>query len=105
MNSKGRVNHNFESRNIGDSPELMPLDTNIFADLMRTVHYHVARTRRFPRDSKFKFSLATPKKAESVVSRLWNKDAIPIARINQNIERVAEAMKVIVSQKGVVVYG
>ena len=34
-----------------------------------------------------------------------NKDAIPIARINQDIERVAEAMKVIVSQKGVVVYG
>ena len=42
-NSKGRLNHNFKGRNIGDSPELMPLDTSIFADLMRTVHYHVAR--------------------------------------------------------------
>ena len=104
-NSKGGVNVKFKGRNIGDSPELMPLDTSIFADLMQTVHYHVARTRCLRSDSKYKFSVATPSKIESVVSRLWNKDAIPIARINQDIERVAEAMKVIVSQRGVVVYG
>ena len=104
-NSKGAVNNKFKGRNIGDSPELMPLDTSIFADLMRTVHYHVARSRCFKGDSKFKFSVATPGKVECAVSRLWNKDAIPIARINQDIERVAEAMKVIISQKGVVVYG
>ena len=104
-NSKGGINIKFKGRNIGDSPELMPLDTSIFADLMRAIHYHVARTRCFRSDSKYKFSVATPLKVESVVSRLWNKDAIPIARINQDIERVAEAMKVIVSQRGVVVYG
>ena len=71
----------FKGRNIGDSPELMPLDTSIFADLMRAIHYHVARTRCLRSDSKYKFSVATPL----------------IARINQDIERVAEAMKVIVS--------
>ena len=104
-NSKGATNAHYRFRNMGDSPELMPLDTSIFADLMQTLHYHVARCRFFKSDCKYKFSIATPAATESAVARLWNKDAIPIVRINQDIERVADAMKIIVSQKGTVVYG
>ena len=46
---------------VGDSSEMMPLDSSSFEDLHAGVHHHVTRTTLLPMDDPKKFSLSTPK--------------------------------------------
>ena len=44
---------------MGNSPELMPLDSNLFADLEYAIKQHVAITHALAKDDPRKFSLGT----------------------------------------------
>ena len=46
---------------VGDSPEMMPLDSSLFEDLHAGICCHMTKTTLLPNDNPKKFSLATPK--------------------------------------------
>ena len=102
VNKKGESTTRHAGTNMGDGPELMPLDTMIFSDFMRALRYHVAMSRHFSKDSPYKFSLSTPRTITEAVDRLWNEDAIPIVRINQDIDRVPKSMVTIIEGRGII---
>ena len=52
----------------GDTPEYMPLDSNLFSDLELMVRWNVAGTFELEKDHPDKFDLSTPKKAWSALS-------------------------------------
>ena len=86
----------------GDTPEFMPLDSNLFADLETAVTWNVAATRSLPRDDPDRFCLATPKDCWSAVERTWQYAPTP-NRIVEDIERVFDAIDVVVKERGVAV--
>jgi hypothetical protein len=45
---------------MGDSPELMPLDSSLFNDLIESVAKHVCSTFQLDKDHPEKYSMATP---------------------------------------------
>ena len=83
----------------GDSPEYMPLDSNLFSDLECCVRWNVAGTRFLPRDHPDKFSLATPHKAWSTVTRTWE-HAPSSERIVEDILRVFVSIDQVVEHEG-----
>ena len=83
----------------GDTPEYMPLDSNLFADLETAVRWNVAATRRLPRHHPDRFDLTTPSSAWSVVSRTWEHSPTP-ERIVQDIQRVFLAIDQVVEARG-----
>lgn len=61
----------YESRPVGNSPELMPLDCCLFADLTRSLRMHARITSSLDKDNKNKFSLSTPLNVSLSIHRLW----------------------------------
>ena len=98
------VGTRYEGTLPGDSPEYMPLDSNLFSDLESAVRWNVAGTRHLPRDDPDpnRFDLTTPKSAWSAVSRTWSY-APTSQRIVQDIERVFEAIDMVVEARGIAV--
>ena len=80
----------------------MPLDSNLFADLETAVTWNVAATRSLPRDDPNRFCLATPKDCWSALERTWQYAPTP-NRIVEDIERVFDAIDVVVKERGVAV--
>ena len=56
---------------VGNSPELMPLDNNLFADLMAAVRWNMACTFFLPEDDPRKFKRGTPAEAWKTLARSW----------------------------------
>ena len=50
----------FEERPVGNSPEFVPLDNSLFADLQNDHRRHCAITSDVPKTDDRKFSEATP---------------------------------------------
>ena len=86
----------------GDTPEYMPLDSNLFSDLEAAVRWNVAGTRHLPRDDPDRFDLTTPKSVWSAVSRTWMYAPTP-ERIVQDIHRVFQAIDMVVEARGIAV--
>ncbi len=86
----------------GDSPEYMPLDSNLFSNLEVMVRWNVAATCELPRHHESKFDLTTPQSAWSAVCRTW-KYAPTSARIVEDIERVFVAIEEVVKHEGIAV--
>ena len=86
----------------GDTPEYMPLDSNLFSDLETAVRWNVVSTRHLPRDDPDRFDLTTPKRAWSAVSRTWEY-APTSQRIVEDIERVFPAIDKVVEARGAAV--
>ena len=86
----------------GDTPEYMPLDSNLFSDLETCVRWNVAGTRFLPRDDPRKFSLCDPHRAWSAVCRTWE-HAPSSSRIVEDINRVFEAIDLVVESEGVAI--
>ena len=86
----------------GDTPEYMPLDSNLFSDLETAVRWNVAATRRLPRHHPDKFDLTTPASAWSAVSKTWEYAPTP-ERIVEDIERVFLAIDQVVDAGGIAV--
>ena len=89
----------YEATLPGDTPEYMPLDSNLFSDLETSVRWNVAGTRHLPRGHPDRFDLTTPKSAWSAVSRTWEYAPTP-QRIVQDIQRVFDAIDLVVKEGG-----
>lgn len=70
----------------GDSPELMPLDNNLFADFSKALLANVCATCHLPNEDPNKFSIAKPKAAWEAMKATWE-HAPTSERIVQDIER------------------
>ena len=92
----------YEGGLVGDSPELMPLDNNLFSDLVNVIFYHVALTSGLENDDPKKFLFSLPRTASWTVRRLWA-IAPKSARIVQDIRRWIDALKAIKREEGAVV--
>ena len=88
---------------VGNSPELMPLDNNLFADLMFGVRQHVALTHSLAPGDPKKFSTGTPQECWSTLIRTWQV-APSQKRIVQDIQRWPEALNAIIAAEGAVVH-
>ena len=86
----------------GDTPEYMPLDSNLFGDLETAVRWNVAGTRMLPRHHPDKFDLTTPASAWDAVCRTWDHAPTPV-RIVQDIQRVFVAIDQVVKAGGIAV--
>lgn len=53
----------YSLRPVGNSPEMMPLDCSLFADLKNAVTRHISVTANLRKDEPRKFSITTPKRA------------------------------------------
>ena len=61
----------YEGKLVGNRPELMPLDSNLFADLVFAMKQHCAITADLHRDDPQKFNLGTPDKVWDCMARSW----------------------------------
>jgi hypothetical protein len=86
-----------------DSPELMPLDNNLFAELMDAIRYNMAWTRWLPNDDPRKFRRGTPKEAWHMPKRSWEY-GVPSSFIVRDISRLLKSIKAIINTKGCVVH-
>eukprot|EP01050_Picozoa_sp_SAG11_P031448 SAG11_NODE_9773_length_881_cov_1.734015_2_plen_171_part_01 len=76
----------------GDSPEMMPLDSSLFNDLIEAIGLNVVA-------SAGAHSMATPNQAWETMTAVWAK-APTEARIIQDIDRVMKAIDAIIEKEG-----
>ena len=86
---------------VGNSPELMPLDSNLFADLEYAIKQHCALTHDLEKDDPRKFKLGTPQDVWNAMYRSWQ--TIRPERIAQDIDRWERALVSIVGACGAIV--
>lgn len=96
------LNTRYENGLPGDTPEYMPLDSNLFADLETAVRLNVAATSHLPKGHADKFELGSAPDAWNAVVRTWQ-HAPTSQRIVQDIERVFLAIDQVVEAKGIAV--
>ena len=95
------VGTRYAGKLVGNSPELMPLDSNLFSDLEYFIKQHCALTHDLAHDDPRKFKLGTPKDVWSAMTRSW--EMIPAPRVVQDIKRWETALGDIVEVRGAVV--
>ena len=96
------VGSRYEDSLPGDTPEYMPLDSNLFSDLETMVRWNVAATNELPRGHEDKFDLTTPSSAWSAIERTWE-HAPTSERIVEDINRVFNAIDEVIKNKGTAV--
>ena len=89
------ANH-YRGKLMGDSPELMPLDSSLFSDQIEKVAELVVSTASLPDDEKY--SMATPDRAWRTMVDAWTR--VPEHRILQDIDRFRSALDAIIAAKG-----
>ena len=72
----------------GDSPELMPLDCHLFADIKEGVAHNVAFSYVLPDNDNDKYSLATPTKAFEAIQRTIKQGCPSPIQIKEDINGV-----------------
>jgi hypothetical protein len=90
-----------EGKLVGNSPELMPLDSNLFADLEYFIKQHCALSHDLDKNDPRKFSLGCPKQVWSAMVRSW--EMIPHERIIVDIKRWETALGMILYAQGALV--
>ena len=88
---------------MGNSPEFMPLDTNLFSDLERLIFVHRALTYDYEEDDERKFSIKTKSKVASAMRRAFT--MIPDSRMIRDCDRWVEAYTAVYENYGKVVRG
>jgi hypothetical protein len=86
---------------VGNSPELMPLDSNLFSDLEYAIKQHCALTHDLANDDPRKFSIGTPTEVWSAMYRSWQ--MIRPERIKTDTKRWEMALGMIVYWQGALV--
>lgn len=94
---------NYKGSLVGNSPEFMPLDSNLFADIERLIIMHRALTYEYAAGDARRFSIGTPKQCASTVRRVW--EMIPGHRIIRDCDRWQEAYVQVNKAGGKVVRG
>ena len=87
---------NYRGKLMGDSPELMPLDSSLFSDQIEKVAELVVSTAFLPDDEKY--SMATPDRAWRTMVDAWT--LVPEHQILQNIDRFGSALDAIIAAQG-----
>ena len=90
-----QINRRYRNRLMGDSPELMPLDSSLFGDLIEKVAWLVVATGQMGDN---KYSMATPDKAWKTMVDAW--ELVPEARIRQDVGRFVTALDAIIAAEG-----
>ena len=103
-----RKTGSYDGKLVGNSPELMPLDSNLFADFVCAIKQHVALTAEYANDDPRKFNLGSPNNTWDAMVQTWNGDnelsAHPTsARIVHDVFRLPASVDRIIAAKGVVV--
>ena len=94
----------FFGRTIGNSPEMMPLDSTLNADVDGSVRYHISLTTHLPEDDIRKFSMSTPKRGSRAYHRIW--EEVPCSRrIIEDTDWFLTAIQVISDHDGKAVAG
>ena len=89
---------------VGNSPEVIPLDTSLFNDLDEGIERYVIYTSHLDTNIPNKFSLSTPARALSAFHCYW--EGCPTSEyIKQDINKLTYNMKTIVKHQECVVPG
>ena len=81
---------------MGDSPEMMPLDSSIFSDLIEKVAFLVVSTAN--RLGNGRYTMGTPDEAWRSMAAAW--ELVPEARIRQDVGRLWSAIELIIAAGG-----
>ena len=82
---------------MGDSPELMPLDSSLFNDLIEGVALHVVGTTTLPKGERY--SMGLPDDAWRTMCEVWSR-APSSERIIEDIDRFKKAVEKIIAAEG-----
>ena len=82
---------------MGDSPELMPLDSSLFNDLIEGVTIHVVGTTTLPKGERY--SMGLPDDAWRTMCEVWSR-APSSERIIEDIDRFKKAVEKIIAAEG-----
>ena len=83
-------------RLVGDTPELCPLDSNLFSDYEYAMAQNVAFTADLEHNYPEKFLLGTPAEVQDTMMRTWAM-CPTCERIVQDILRIPDALKDIIA--------
>jgi hypothetical protein len=89
------ANH-YRGKLMGDSPELMPLDSSLFSDQIEKVAWLVVSTAALSEEERY--SMATPNQAWRTMVAAWSQ--VPEKRILEDIDRFVAALDSIIAAKG-----
>ncbi len=102
----------YAGRPVGNTPEIMPLDSNLNKDIHEAVKTHSTYTNTLDRKDPKKFSISTAKRGQSAYRRVWDPSFGPdggvpsIQRIMQDVDRIFdEVIMKLVEARGVAVRG
>ena len=90
------VHDRYKDKLMGDSPELMPLDSSLFGDQIEKVAWLVMTTAHLEKEKRF--SMGTPDEAWRTMVAAW--DLVPEERIVEDVERFVTALEAIIAAKG-----
>ena len=82
---------------MGDSPELMPLDSSLFNDLIEAIGNNVCATGEMEKGTGY--SMGTPNEAWRTMTEVW-KTTPSSARIVQDVDRFLVALERIIEEEG-----
>ena len=82
---------------MGDSPELMPLDSSLFGDLIEKVTWLVVSATELEEEGK-QFSMGTQDNAGKTMVAVW--DLVPKKRIVEDVERFILTLEAIIKANG-----
>ena len=89
---------------IGNSPEFMPWDAHLNADVHSSIDYHCLVSKHLDKDDPRKFDASTPKNMMKAYERLLQPGedgVVPTSkRICQDVTRVISAFKMVKASKG-----
>ena len=94
---KSSIAAHYRDKLMGDSYDLMPLNSSLFGDLIKKVAWLVVPTTDLEEEGK-QFSMGTPDNAWKKVVAAW--DLVPKKRIVEDIERFIPALEAIVKVDG-----
>ena len=86
----------YRDRLMGDSPELMPLDSSLFGDLIEKVAWLVVTTANVTDGERY--TMGTPDEAWRAMVTAW--ELVPEARIRQDVGRFRSAVETIIAVGG-----
>lgn len=101
------INTRYHKRPVGNSPEFMPLDNSLNADLKNSLMHHCAVTSHLPKDDLRKHCMSTPRLIERSVNRIWSSPDGPpnSTRIVHDCLMAIDSMHAVYKSKGKIVDG
>ena len=88
--NNSKVHKRYQNRLPGDSPELMPLDNHLFADIREALGKNIALSYWLKDDDPLKYSEATPMKIYDSICRTIKSGSPSEERIIEDVYRIKE---------------